>query len=411
LDEERRAHFYPPDCDGILCAPFESCFFGVLDVPQVYDAIVIGLGAMGSSAACHLAQRGLSVLGLEQFDLGHALGSSHGQSRIIRQAYFEHPDYVPLLQRSYTLWNALAETTDDELINLCGLVLAGRDTDAIIAGTRNAATTHGLPLDEVSLADAAARYPTLRIAPEMTVLFDPLGGYLRVENCVMAHLNQARHCGAELREKSPVERWLASADGVQVTAGGEIFRARSLVVCAGAWTDTLLTDLGLPLSVHRMVTAWFPQAEQTHRREAGAPVFAMETAEGFYYGFPALDERGVKIAAHRPGAPLAGPESIDRTVKAEDVQPIQHFAEHYIAGLETEPWTANTCLYTMTPDADFVLDRHPEHANVFIAAGFSGHGFKFSSVVGAVLADYCATGGTEAPVEFLSLSRFVPGIC
>lgn len=372
----------------------------------MYDTIVIGLGAMGSATAFQLARRGQTVLGLEQFDLGHALGSSHGQSRIIRKAYFEHSDYVPLLESAYTLWHELDSLVDYEIINICGLVLAGRNEDAVVAGTRRAAAEHQLPLEEVCPEDAARRFPGVRPDPEMAVLYDPVGGYLRVENCVRAHLEQAQLHGAELRAREPVLSWSAGAGGVEVVTGQGVYRSRRLAVCAGPWTARVLAGLALPLRAHRVVTAWFPSENEAHRPAAGAPVFAMQTGSGFFYGFPILDERGVKIAEHRAGDPLDDPSIVRREVSENDVALIRAFAGRYVNGLDTDTWTANTCIYTMTPDSDFILDRHPAHDNVFIAAGFSGHGFKFSSAVGSIMADFCERGATEAPVEFLGLGRF-----
>ncbi|MBX3176803.1 MAG: N-methyl-L-tryptophan oxidase [Candidatus Hydrogenedentes bacterium] len=372
----------------------------------MYDAIVLGLGGMGSAAAYHLARRGQSVLGLEQYPLVHAQGSSHGQSRIIRQAYFEHPDYVPLLKLAYAHWEALAGGSSEEIWNLCGIVLAGRDEDAVIAGTRRAAAEHGLPLEELDADAAAARYPGLQPDPDMAVLFDPLGGYLRVEHCVRAHLDGARAAGAVLRDREAVLSWEASDNEVRVFTNLGQYTARNLVIAAGPWAGEMLSDLGLPLSAHRVVTAWFPEASPAHQRDAGAPVFAMQTEHGFFYGFPQLDERGVKVAEHRAGDLLSDPARVDRAITEDDVRAIRRFSEGYLHGVDAGNWTGNACIYTMTPDSDFIVDRHPNHANVFIAAGFSGHGFKFAAAIGSILADFCARGATEAPVGFLSLDRF-----
>lgn len=372
----------------------------------MYDAIVIGLGGMGSATAYHLARRGHSVLGLEQYPLGHAQGSSHGQSRIIRQAYFEHPDYVPLLKKAYALWEELGHGAPDEIINLCGLMMAGRPDDTVIAGTRKAAATHDLPLEEVDVSTAAERYPGLRAAEDMAVLHDPLGGYLRVERCVRAHLDQARAAGAKLRDRETVLSWESTGAGVNVTTNLGKYEARNLVVCAGPWAGDLLRELALPLAAHRVVSAWFQSGNAAHHVNNGAPVFAMQTPAGFFYGFPLLDDRGVKIAEHRAGARLADPAAVDRDVAPEEVRPMQEFAGAHVRGLHTEAWTANTCIYTMTPDSDFIVDRHPRHDNVFLAAGFSGHGFKFSAAIGSILADFCERGHTEEPAAFLGLARF-----
>jgi len=371
-----------------------------------YDAIVIGLGGMGSAVAWQLAQRGQRVLGLEQYALGHTRGSSHGQTRIIRQAYFEHPDYVPLLRHAYAGWQHLAAEADTELINLCGLVLAGKDDDAVIAGTRRAAEEHGLPLETVALAESGARFPGLRFEDDATLLHDPLGGYLRVEACVAAHLAGALKRGATLLADTPVLGWRPDGAGVEVTTAQARYRADRLIVCGGAWSGRLLQSLGLPLAVHRMVTAWFPTANPAHRLDQGAPVFACQTAGGFFYGFPELDERGVKIACHEPGAMVADPATVDRVVTEEDLEPLRAFARAWLPGLDLSPNEATVCLYTMTPDGHFIVDRHPEHPQVVFAAGFSGHGFKFCPAMGTILADLATAGRSELPASFLGLGRF-----
>lgn len=372
----------------------------------MFDTIVIGLGGMGSATACHLARRGQKVLGLEQFTFAHDRGSSHGESRIIRQAYFEYPDYVPLLRRSYDFWNDLNSENDFDIINLCGMFLAGRPGDAVISGTRRAAATHGLPLEDVAMAEASGRFPNLRADASMDILFDPLGGYLCVENCVETHLSCARKAGAELHQLEPVLAWKPEGAGVRVTTVREEYLANSLVITAGPWAGALLRDLDLPLSPHRVVLAWFQPETDIHDVHTGAPVFGMETAGGFFYGFPSIGHHGVKVALHRPGAFLSDPDNVDRTVCDDDVRDIQNFAAQHLLDLKLDPWTGKTCIYTMTPDEHFIVDSHPHHENVFIAAGFSGHGFKFAPIIGSIMADYCIDGKTREPAEFLGLGRF-----
>ncbi len=373
---------------------------------KMYDTIIIGLGGMGAATAWHLARRGQRVLGLEQFDLVHDRGSSHGASRIIRQAYFEHPDYVPLLKRAYTYWHELGEESDAETMNLCGMFVAGRPGDDVVSGTRRAAAAHGLPLESVSADDAVVRFPGLRADPDMDILFDPLGGYLCVENCVASHLAGARSRGAELRPNEGALSWRQDGEGIRVTTARGEYTAANLVISAGPWAGSLLHELALPLSPHRVVLAWFQPTTAVHDVDRGAPVFGIQTAEGFFYGFPRMDRDGVKAARHHPGAFLADPSEVKREVSQEDVAPIQAFAARHLMDLELGRWTGKTCIYTMTPDEHFIVDHHPLHENVFIAAGFSGHGFKFTPVIGAIMADYCIDGKTNEPAGFLGLERF-----
>jgi sarcosine oxidase len=372
---------------------------------DTFDTIVIGAGGMGSATLFSLAQRGQRVLGLEQYALGHSLGSSHGQTRIIRQAYFEHPDYVPLLQHAYVGWEALAETTEDEILNLCGLLLAGREDDLVIRGTRESATQHGLPLEKISALDAEVHYPGFRLAGSDTGLHDPLGGYLRVEACVTAFLDAASTAGATLRANEPVLEWQVNGQGVEVRTATNTYRAGQLVLCAGAWSGELLRTLGLPLTVRRVVTAWFPPENDAYRVEGGCPVFAFQTPHGFFYGFPQLDGRGVKLACHEPGGHVDDPAVVDRAVSAQDLTALQAFARAYLPGINLTPNESSVCLYTMTPDSHFIVDRHPEYEQVCFAAGFSGHGFKFCPAIGDILADFATNGSTELPCEFLGHRR------
>lgn len=372
----------------------------------MYDTIIIGLGGMGAATAWHLARRGQRVLGLEQFDLVHDRGSSHGASRIIRQAYFEHPDYVPLLKRAYAYWHELGDESDVETMNLCGMFVAGRPGDDVVSGTRRAAAAHGLPLESVSADDAVARFPGLRADPDMDILFDPLGGYLCVENCVSSHLAGARSRGAELRPNEGALSWRRDGEGIRVTTARGEYSAANLVISAGPWAGSLLRELALPLSPHRVVLAWFQPTSAIHDVDRGAPVFGIQTDEGFFYGFPRMDRDGVKVALHQPGSFLPNPSEVDREVSQEDVAPIQDFAARHLMDLELGRWTGKTCIYTMTPDEHFIVDRHPEQENVFVAAGFSGHGFKFTPVIGAIMADYCIEGTTKEPAGFLGLGRF-----
>lgn len=371
-----------------------------------FDTIIIGLGGMGAATAWHLARRGQRVLGLEQYGFVHDRGSSHGATRIIRMAYFEHPDYVPLLKLAYAGWEELAEETDEELINLCGMFLAGRPEDSVIAGTRRSAARHGLPLEDIDPDQMARRFPAYRPTPDMDLIFDPLGGYLRVERCVQAHLDGARTAGATLHEFEPVTTWEATEHGVRVTTGQATYEAETLIITAGAWAGGLLRELGLPLTPRRAVMAWFEPTGIAHHLENNCPVFGIQTPEGFFYGFPWMDGRGVKVAAHGADAPLPDPALLERTVRPEEIEDVRRFAARYLTGLNLDIWDAAACIYTMTPDEHFIVDRHPAHANVFIAAGFSGHGFKFTPAIGKIMADYAMTGETPEPAQFLTLERF-----
>jgi sarcosine oxidase len=369
-----------------------------------FDAIVIGVGGMGSSALYHLAQRGVKALGVEQFSIGHDRGSSHGATRLIRRAYFEHPDYVPLVDRAYTLWGEVEKAASRKLLHRCGLMLAGQPDGAIIHGVRRAARDHDLDIEAVDHATWPGRFPAFSIDPDMEVLLEADAGFLEVENCVRAYVELARSRGATVLTGQRVRDWSADARGVSVSTDDEHFTARHLIFCGGAWTSSLLSSLQLPLTVRRKVVVWFAAGEAfSHAR--GCPVFGFETDGGFYYGFPAIDELGVKVSDHMGGQTNSIADALDREVRAADEEPLRRFVERHAPRLGTAITKRSVCMYTMTPDEHFILDRHAEHANVFYACGFSGHGFKFAPVIGKVLADWVTDGRSQEPIKFLRAAR------
>lgn len=361
------------------------------------DAIVLGLGAMGSAAALHLARRGARVLGLERFGPAHDQGSSHGESRLIRKAYFESPAYVPLLQRSYALWDELAAEAQAPLLHRTGLVLFGPRAGVAVSVARE----HGIPVEVLCASAARARFPNLRPDDDLEALFEPEAGWLDVERCVQAHLDAARRASADLRFGEPALGWRVdpSSGDVEVETPAGRYRAARLVITGGAWAPSLLSDLALPLQVHRVVQVWF---EAGPAREG--PCFAFDLPEGFFYGFPPRNGR-VKVAEHAARHPVAAPEGVRRETTAEDTRRVEGFVRERLPGLHTPCVQAKTCLYTMTPDEHFVVDVHPRHAQICFAAGFSGHGFKFSPAVGELLADL-ATGHLRADISFLRQARF-----
>lgn len=364
----------------------------------MFDVIVLGLGAMGSAAAMHLARRGARVLGLERFGPAHDQGSAHGESRLIRKAYFESPAYVPLLERSYELWDALSAEAGAPLLHRTGLVLFGRRASTASAVARE----HGIVVEHLSPAETRARFPALRVDDELEPLFEPGAGWLEVERCVRAHLDAARAASADLRFDEPALAWRVDAKSgeVEVETARERHRGGRLVLAAGAWAPSLLAELALPLHPHRVVQMWF-EAGPAH----AAPCFGFDLPDGFFYGFPRIGGR-VKVAEHTARQPVARPEDARREVDAEDTRRVEDFVRDRLPELRTPPVRAKTCFYTMTPDEHFVIDLHPRHPQVALAAGFSGHGFKFSPAVGEMLADLALEGRTREDARFLRLARF-----
>lgn len=372
------------------------------------DVIVLGTGGMGAAAACHLARRGLRVLGLDRFSPAHDRGSSHGQTRLIRTAYYEHPDYVPLLLRARALWRALEADAGRPLLVDAGVVMAGPAACDLVRGAATAARIHALAVERLTAADAAGRWPALRLPDSWDVIFEAAAGYLFVEECVRGHLLAAARAGADLRWGVTVHRWRATGDGVVVETDAGGFTAARLVLCPGPWAAGLLRLPHVPLTVLRKSLFWYapPTSDRSCHVPPALPCFACDTPAGFFYGFPALDDRGLKVANHSGGTAVGDPLTVNRAIDAGERRDVETFLDAHLPRLGRRLTTHATCLYTMSPDHHFLLGLHPEHPQVALAAGFSGHGFKFASVVGEILADLATMGRTPHPIAFLSPGRF-----
>lgn len=374
---------------------------------DTWDAIVIGLGSMGSAALQHLAQRGRRVLGLERFSPAHALGSSHGESRIIRQAYFEDPAYVPLILRSYELWDDLERRTGRCLFRRTGGLMAGYAGCEVVEGSARSAREHNLKHEWLSGADLRRRFPVMRFDDADAGLLEPDAGILFPEDCVLAQLQIAVAAGAEARFGMRVDGWQAlPGGGVRVTTAAGEETAERLIVCAGAWLGSLLADLGLTLSVERQVMHWFEPASNADAFHLDCfPVFIVQRQnEPISYGFPNLGA-GLKIGFHHGGA-IVDPETVDRQVQPAEIEALQQSLRQWLPAAAGPCRRSVVCLYTNTPDDHFVIGRHPRHADVILAGGFSGHGFKFCPVVGEILADLALAGGTTHPISLFSPERY-----
>lgn len=373
-----------------------------------YDAIVAGLGGMGSAAAYHLAGRGGRVLGLERYTPAHDRGSSHGESRIIRLAYSEGPDYVPLLLRAYELWERLERESEEELMTLTGGLMVGTPGSKFFAGSIRSAEEHGLSYEVLDAPELKRRYPVFEPTPETVALLEQRAGFLRPEASVKAHLGRAASLGADLRFEEEILSWKPTGSGVRVETASGTYEAGRLVVSAGAWAPKLLADLGLPLEVTRQILFWFdPEGGVEPFLPDRFPIFIWEPEDGnSFYAIPAHDgSGGVKVAFFRAGSKPTDPETIDREVHAGEVDFIRSYLARYVPSLDGELLYAKTCMYTNTPDEHFVISTHPEYPQVAIAAGFSGHGYKFCSVVGEILADLATEGRTDHPIDLFSPKR------
>jgi sarcosine oxidase len=371
-----------------------------------YDVVVIGLGAMGSAALSALARRGRGVVGVEQFAPGHDRGSSHGGTRIIRLGYFEHPSYVPLLRRTYALWRELEAASKRRLMHITGIIEIGPSEGEVVAGTLRASREHGLPHELLDAAAVMRRFPAFRIASENVGVFQPDGGFLEVEPAIEAQLAVARAAGAEVRSGETVRAVRAESGGVRVETDAGRIDAATAIVAAGPWVKKLLPGLPAPLRVTRQVMTWFAPRESALFAAEKFPVFLLESRHGVHYGFPPHGGAGVKIAKHHHADQAVDPDTVDRAVGAADEALIRPALAEHIPAANGALLAAKTCLYTVTPDGHFILDRLPGAPSVIVASPCSGHGFKFAPVVGEILADLAVSGATRHDISRFRLGRF-----
>ncbi|MDO8680340.1 MAG: N-methyl-L-tryptophan oxidase [Acidobacteriota bacterium] len=382
-----------------------------------FDVIVIGLGGMGSAAAAHLAARGQRVLGLEQYQPAHALGSSHGRSRVIRLAYFEHPSYVPLLLRAYELWEQLERDSGRSLLTITGGLMIGTPDSDVVSGSLRSARAHGLAHELLDAAEIRRRFPPFTPQPGEVALYEERAGVLRPESAIHAHLEQANRHGAELRFDERVLDWRAQPSGeveVRTTRGSHT--AARLVLAPGAWAPEMFHLPLLPLEIERQVLYWFaPPGGTAPFAPERFPIYIWDRGEGVqFYGFPAeaphkeVPYDRVKVAFFRTGGGArCTADTIDRVVHPDEVGAMRDALAPCIPLLSAGNLVETvTCMYTLTPDHHFVIGPHPNHPQVVIASPCSGHGYKFATVVGEILADLAIDGTTRHPIDLFSPRRF-----
>jgi sarcosine oxidase len=375
-----------------------------------FDVIVVGVGAMGASTCWELARRGVRVLGIEQFDIPHTRGSSHGFSRMIRMAYYEHSDYVPLLRRAYERWEQLERATGQKVLYITGGLYMGRRESEVIARSLGAAQQHQLAHELIEYTDLKTRFPQFELPGDHVGLLEACAGFLVPERVISTYVEDALASGAEIHGQEAVQSWESSANRITVKTDRATYEADQVIFCGGAWTTKLVADLGIALLVTRQVMGWV-WPEQPALFEIGTlPVWAIDSPRGsIWYGFPMTAESpGFKIALHARGS-VTDPDQVNRELNSADEETFRECLRQHIPRADGPVLSMRTCLYTNSPDSHFIIDRHPRQPRVLLACGFSGHGFKFASVVGEVLADYATQGKTDLPAAFLGLSRFASG--
>ncbi len=373
---------------------------------KIYDVIVVGLGGVGSAAAFSLAERGYRVLGLDQFSPPHSRGSSHGETRIIRKSYFEHLDYVPLLCRAYELWHELESRSERRLYHPTGLLEIGPYDGIVIPGVLKSAGQFDLPIERLTMREAKNNYPGLHGDDSWSVVLEKDAGYLNVEECVQAHLDSAARLGGTLAVNQKVLGWEPNGAGVRVRTQGEDFLADKLILAAGPWAGEMLSQLKIPLQVLHKHLYWFEVENDSYREANGFPCFFYETPTGFFYGFPQRDALGLKIARHSGGELARSVIDGNHERNGEDESAVDSFLAKNLPEVSKRMTRWSGCYYTMTPDEHFIVDRLPNYPQVTIVAGLSGHGFKFTSVLGELAAELAMERPISVGLDFLRLSRF-----
>lgn len=372
---------------------------------QTYDVIVLGAGGVGSAALYELSRRGIRALGIDRFHPPHDRGSTHGETRVIRMAYFEHPDYVPLLREAYRAWGELEAATGLALFHEVGLLEVGPPDGIVVPGVLRAAQQHSLRIEPLSAAEIENRWSGFRVAGDLVGVFERNAGYLLVEQCVEAQLQAAQENGAELLTGVIVEGWSTAGGAIQVNTNVGQFSAARLIVAAGPWSEALLRDAAPRLEVRRKSLFWFDAPDSRFDVASGFPVYLFELPAGVFYGFPRLDGRRMKVAEHSGGAVVVDPARVNRGMDADEQARVERFLAGHLPGVQRSVVDHAVCLYTMSPDEHFILGLHPANANVVFVAGLSGHGYKFTPVLGRALVELALDGGTQLPVDFLSPRR------
>ncbi|QRG68376.1 N-methyl-L-tryptophan oxidase [Brevibacillus choshinensis] len=373
-----------------------------------YEVIIVGAGSMGMAAGYYLAKQGVRTLLLDAYDPPHTMGSHHGDTRIIRHAYGEGKEYVPFALRAQQLWLALEEASGKKLFEQTGVLSAGREDCRFLKELRESAETYSLPLTVMKAEEVHTRWPGILLPNDYYACLEPTSGVLYAEECIRAYRELAIAAGATLLTHTPVTGLLPDGDGVIVHTGAQAYRADKVLLSAGAWNPSLITSLGLnlPLVPTRKTVAWFGADEKLYGAEH-FPAFIFNLEDSMYYGFPSIGQAGVKIGRHDGGLAI-DPDRLERTFGAflSDEGDVRCFLETYMPQAAGPLRQGRVCIYTMTPDEHFVIDRHPEHAQIVIAAGFSGHGFKFSSAVGEAASELLTTGTSTHDLSVFSLGRF-----
>ncbi|MDL5360657.1 N-methyl-L-tryptophan oxidase [Halalkalicoccus sp. NIPERK01] len=371
-----------------------------------YDDIVVGVGGMGSATCYQLAKRGRDVLGLERFDVPHSMGSSHGVSRIIRLAYYEDPSYVPLVRRAYDLWDEIQTRHGEQLLFETGSIDAAPAEDPLFKGSRRSCEEHDINHEVLTGSEVNERYPGYDIPEDHMAVYQPNGGYVLSERAIVAHAMEAQAEGARIQARERVTGWEPEGDGVRVTTDRGEYRGENLVIASGAWAAEHVDALDGIAVPQRQVLAWLQPQRPERFVPENFPVWNLQVEEGRFYGLPVVKVPGFKFGRYMHREEDVDPDAMNREPEPADERLLRKFAENHFPEGTGPTMGLATCMFTNTPDGHFVIDRHPEYPQVVFGAGFTGHGYKFASVIGEVLADLASEGRTDHPIEPFALDRF-----
>ena len=372
---------------------------------EKFDCIVIGLGGMGSATLFELKKQGLNVLGIEQFSIPHERGSSHGLSRIIRLAYFEHPSYIPLLKRSYTLWRELENESNQELLLKTGSIDASLPDDRIFKESLKSCLHYQLDHEVLEGSSLKERFPGHELPKNFKAVYQPDGGILIPEKCITTFTDLAKKKGAVIKEGEKVLRFEKDSFGIKITTNKKSYLSKKAVMTAGAWTGELISDFTSLLTPVRQVMGWFkPKREEEFTKEV-FPVFNLLVKEGHFYGFPSLDQTGLKIGKWQHRHEKTAPDKLRTEIDKEDEEVLRSCLKHYFPKANGDLLNAKACMFTNTPDEHFLIHQNPD-LPLLSASGFSGHGFKFCTVIGEILSQLIAKGKSDYDIDLFSKERF-----
>tara|TARA_B100000927_G_scaffold81699_1_gene65474 strand:- start:9301 stop:10566 length:1266 start_codon:yes stop_codon:yes gene_type:complete len=378
-----------------------------------FDVIVIGVGSMGSSSCFQLAKKGYKVLGIEQFNLPHDKGSHSGQSRIIRKAYFEHPDYVPLLKKAYKNWDILQNESGQNIYHKTGLLYFGKSNSGLLKSVISSSELYDIPLKKLNHTEILSEYKQFSIPDNFKGLLEPDAGFLTPERAILTHVELALKKGASIHLNEKVIDWIQKDGIIKVKTNKDKYYCKKLIITSGAWSKELIPNLKPKIITTQQLISWVIPKKWDDFTLGKFPCWTIEEEEskGLFYGFPILESGqfgapiGLKIAHHYPGKEI-NPNKVHREIDKNEEKTLTTFLNKFIPNGYSKTHVMKTCLYSNSPDSDFIVDFLDVNKNVIIGSGFSGHGFKFSSVIGEILSDLAINGNTLLPIDFLRLDRF-----